>query len=98
MTPREQVEYSELRATIRERGTARVWVFVVGMVAWGALTTATSALAPTPVATLLPLLVVASAFEAAVAPHVGVERVGPYLQALHDDGRTGRGGAHAALG
>lgn len=84
MTSREQVEYSELRATIRERGTARVWLFAVGMVAWGALAVATSALAVTPVATLVPLVVVASVFEAVFALHVGVERVGRYLQAFYE--------------
>ena len=30
MTARELEEYRALRATIRERGTARVWIFVVG--------------------------------------------------------------------
>ena len=98
MTPREQVEYSELRATIRERGTARVWVFVVGMAAWGALATATSALAATPVATLLPLLVVASAFEAVFALHVGVERIGRYLQAFYETEGSGPRWEHAAIG
>ena len=45
MTLAEQEEYRSLRATIRERGTARVWVFVGGIVAWAALITATAALA-----------------------------------------------------
>ena len=33
MTTREQDEYTELRATIRQRGTARVWIFVGGIAA-----------------------------------------------------------------
>jgi len=98
MTPREQVEYSELRATIRERGTARVWIFVVGMVAWGGLATATSALAATPVATLLPLLVAASAFEAVFALHVGVERIGRYLQVFYERDAGEARWEHAAMG
>ena len=85
MTPREQEEYTALRTTIRERGTARIWVFVVGTAAWSALTVATAALAPTPIATLLPLLILAAAFEAVFALHVGVERIGRYLQVFHDD-------------
>ena len=97
MTPREQVEYRELRATIRERGTTRVWVFAVGIVAWGALATATSALAATPVATLLPLLVVASIFEAVFALHVGVERVGRYVQVFHEAGEGDARWEHAAM-
>ncbi len=84
MTGRAHEEYKELRATIRERGTARIWVFAGGIVAWAALTVATAALASTPVATLLPLLVLASVFEAVFALHVGVERVGRYLQVFHE--------------
>src|SRR5947208_14124487 len=37
MTARELEEYRALRATIRERGTARVWIFVVGFGLWGGL-------------------------------------------------------------
>jgi hypothetical protein len=84
MTVHEQGEYSALRATIRERGTARVCIFTGGIVAWAALTIATAALAPLPVATLLPLLVLASVFEAVYALHVGVERVGRYLQVFYE--------------
>jgi len=85
MTPREQEEYSALRTTIRERGTARMWIFVVGIIAWAALTTAAAALASTPLAVLLPLLVLAATFEAVFALHVGVERIGRYLQVAHAD-------------
>ena len=79
-----QNEYTELRATIRQRGTARVWIFVAGITAWAAVTIATTALSSTPVATLLPLLVLASVFEAVFALHVGVERIGRYLQVFHE--------------
>jgi hypothetical protein len=80
MAPAQQEEYRSLRDTIRERGTARVWVFLVGIVAWAALVTATAALATLPVATLLPLLVLTAVFEAVLSLHVGVERVGRYIQ------------------
>jgi hypothetical protein len=87
MTDRELEEYRTLRDTIRERGTARVWVFLAGLVAWGALTTATAALASLPVATFLPLLVLAATFEAVFSLHVGVERIGRYVQVfLENDG------------
>jgi hypothetical protein len=86
MTEREQVEYRALRATIRERGTARVYIFAGGIAAWGALVVATAALASTPLATLLPLLVLAGVFEAVLALHVGVERVGRYIQVFHETG------------
>ena len=84
MTVSEQAEYSALRATIRERGTARVFVFAGGIAAWAAAAIATAALAPAPVSTLLPLLVLASVFEAIFALHVGVERIGRYLQVFHE--------------
>ena len=90
MTAREQDEYSALRATIRERGTARVCIFAGGIAAWAAAAIATAALASTPVATLLPLLVLAAVFEAVFALHVGVERIGRYLQVFHETDRPTR--------
>jgi hypothetical protein len=89
MTGRELDEYRELRATIRQRGTARVWAFVVGIAMWAAATIATTALASTPIATLLPLLVLASIFEAVFALHVGVERIGRYIQVFHEPAGAG---------
>ena len=85
MTARDQEEYIALRATIRERGTVRVWIFVVGVIGWAALTVVTAALASPPVVVLLPLLVLALTFEAVCALHVGVERIGRYLQVFHED-------------
>jgi hypothetical protein len=85
MTGPEQDQYRALRDTIRERGTARVWMFVVGVLAWCALAVATAALIAPPVATLLPLLALAATFEAVYALHVGVERVGRYLEVFFDD-------------
>src|SRR5439155_3058751 len=75
MTGRDAEEYRALRATIRERGTTRVWLFVVGLAVWAALVVATAALAALPIATLLPLLLLAAVFEAVFALHVGVERI-----------------------
>lgn len=84
MTPRELEEYRALRATIRERGTARVWIFVVGMGIWAGLVIGTAALASLPEATLLPLLTLAGVFEAIFALHTGVERVGRYIQVFYE--------------
>src|SRR4051812_37657438 len=99
MTEREQVEYSALRATIRERGTARVYIFAGGVAAWGGLAVATAALASTPLSTLLPLLVLAAAFESVFALHVVVERIGRYLQVFHETGAdsAAAGWEHAAM-
>ena len=85
MTHRELEEYRALRDTIGQRGTTRIWVFLAGLIAWAALTVATAALAAVPVATLLPLLVLAAAFEAVFSLHVGVERIGRYVQVFFED-------------
>ncbi len=84
MTPRELEEYRALRATIRQRGTARVWIVVAGLVAWSAEVVAMVVLGPPPAVSLVPLLVVAVTFESAFTLHVGVERIGRYLQVFHE--------------
>jgi hypothetical protein len=97
MTDRDQSEYVALRATIRERGTARVCIFALGIAAWAALTLATAALASAPIAVLLPLVVLAGIFEAVFALHVGVERIGRYLHVFHE-GQTGQAGQAGQAG
>jgi hypothetical protein len=92
----DQKEYIALRATIRERGTARIYLFAAGFAAWGALTLAAAAMASTPLVTLIPLLVLAALFEAIYALHVGVERIGRYIQVFHEDAPHS-GGAHVAM-
>jgi hypothetical protein len=94
MTSREVEEYRALRDTIRERSSARIWVFLAGLVGWGALTIATAALASLPVATFLPLLILAATFEGVFSLHVAVERIGRYIQVfLESDG----GWEHVAM-
>src|SRR5258708_7491834 len=44
-----------------------------------------AALAPLPVAPFLPLLVLAVTFEAIFSLHVGIERIGRYLQVFHEE-------------
>src|SRR5437762_10308834 len=85
VTASEQEQYRALRATIRERGTARVCVFVGGVAVWAALTVTIGAVSSPPIATLVPLLVLAATFEAVYALHVVVERVGRYLAVFFDD-------------
>ncbi len=84
MNPRELEEYRALRSTILARGTARVWVFVAGIVSWSALVIAVASLASLPVATLLPLLALAAVFEAVFTLHTGIERVGRYIQVFYE--------------
>ncbi|HZR25036.1 MAG TPA: hypothetical protein VFA59_15690 [Vicinamibacterales bacterium] len=88
MTDRELEEYRQLRSTIRERGTARVWIFAVGTVSWAALAIATVALTATPLGTLVPLMVLAAVFEAVYALHIGVERIGRYLHVFFEGSDT----------
>jgi hypothetical protein len=97
MTPRELEEFRELRATVRERGTARIWVFLGGMIGWGALTIATASLAALPIATFLPLLILATTFEAVFSLHVTVERIGRYIQVFLEDDESRRGWEHVAM-
>jgi hypothetical protein len=73
-------EYAALRATIRERGTVRVLLFIAVLGLWGGLVVATAAAITLPVAALIPLIVLAGGFEGIAALHIGVERVGRYLQ------------------
>jgi len=85
VTPREQEEYTALRATIRERGTTRPWVALAGLAGWAALVAANTALASPPVGSIVPLVVLATAFECVFALHIGVERIGRYLQVFYED-------------
>src|SRR3954467_13070561 len=70
VTPCEHEEYSALRATIRERGTARPWLAFRGVASWAALVVATTALAMPPVGAIVPLAVLAAAFEGVFALHI----------------------------
>lgn len=85
MTPYEDQQYTALRTTIRERGTARIWIFVVGLIAWAGIAVLALMLTALPFAALFPLLVLAATFEGVYALHVGVERIGRYLQVYCED-------------
>jgi hypothetical protein len=97
MTAREIEEYRALRDTIRERSTVRVWIVLVGLSAWGALTVATGTRADLPVSTLLPLLILSATFEIVFSLHTGVERVGRYVQVFFESETTDRGWEHQAM-
>ena len=96
MTAPDQTEYRELRATIRERGTARTWYFLIAIIAWAALTITIAALAAPPLSALVTLVVLVAGFEAVFAVHVGVERIGRYVQVAYED--VSAGWEHAAMG
>lgn len=85
MTAQEVAEFTELRATIRQRVTQRLWLFVVTLGLWAAATMTIAAFTTLPVAALLPLLLLAGGFETIVQLHTGVERIGRYLQVFYDE-------------
>ena len=95
---RHKEEYAALRATIRERGTARMLLLPVVFIGWGAAAIATAAVISEPLDTLVPLLILAAGFQAIFALHANVERVGRYLQAFHELDGDGWEGVAMAYG
>jgi hypothetical protein len=57
----------------------------VTFMAWAATAVATAAVITVALSTLVPLLVLAAGFEAVLALHVNVERIGRYLQVFHEE-------------
>jgi hypothetical protein len=80
----QQAEYSALRATIRQRGTARMVLVPLTFVGWAGTAVATAAVITVALSTLVPLLVLAAGFEAIFALHMNVERIGRYLEVFHE--------------
>jgi hypothetical protein len=78
-------EYAVLRHTIAARGTVRMVLLPVTMVAWGALALIVLTFADAPMAALYPLAVLVGGFESIHALHVGVERIGRYLQVYYEN-------------
>jgi hypothetical protein len=87
-----QEEFAALRATIRERGTVRAITFLVTLIAWAALLLYFEVSGPRNIlGTLLSLLVLAGGFEAVFQIHLGVERVGRYLQVEYEEAAADKG-------
>lgn len=84
-------EYRALRATIRERGSIRISLAVFGLAAWGGLSLAVAVETLPAWAVLVPLLVLSLTFETVFALHVGVERIGRYVQVFYEE-EAGRDG------
>jgi fatty acid desaturase len=94
VSTREDSEYQALRATIRERGTARMVLLPIAIGLWAAAAIATTAVVALPIAALGPLVVLAAGFESIYTLHLNVERIGRYLQVFHE--RDG-GWEHVAM-
>ncbi len=84
-------EYKALRATIRERGSLRFLVAAITFSVWAAAAIAIAAYVVIPMFAVAPLVVLAAGFEITFAIHVGVERIGRFVQLRYEsiDGPAG---------
>ncbi len=80
-----RAEYEALRATIRERGSVRLCIILIGLAAWGALAIGLWAAGAERAVTLVPLLMLAATFEISFFIHTGVERTGRYIQVYYEE-------------
>src|SRR5262245_45823369 len=69
----------------------------MGTIGWAAVALATTAVAATPLLTLIPLLVLATTFEITFALHTGVERIGRYIQVFFEDQTGGAAWEHRIM-
>jgi hypothetical protein len=90
-------EYRALRATIRQRGSIRLIIASLTFSAWAAAILIVTALSTIPLVGLVPLIVLAAGFEIVFALHVGVERIGRYLQLHYEQTSEGPFWEHTAM-
>lgn len=89
MVTKKDDEFRVLRATIQQRGTARMVVLPIVFIGWAGTAVATAAVITVAISTLVPLLILVAGFEAVFALHVNVERIGRYIQVFHEqDGES----------
>src|SRR5688572_20024462 len=79
-------EFTALRSAISARGTTRIVIAAVTIGVWAALTAVLVLVSDLPLAVLIPFAVLVGGFEAVHALHVGVERIGRYLQVYYEEG------------
>ena len=80
-------EFAVLRQTIASRGTVRVVLVPVTFISWALVAALMPSTGARPLAELSPLFslgILAAGFEAIHALHVGVERIGRYLQVYYE--------------
>ena len=82
-------EFIALRRTIASRGTARIILLPVTLIAWSALTCTLLFVSDLPIASLFSLAIIVGGFEAIHALHVGVERIGRYVQVYYESSESG---------
>lgn len=78
-------EFEALRQTIRSRGGARPLVVLAGVSAWAGILVVVLAWLPNPLASVVPLVVLLATFEVVRALHLGVERIGRYIQVFFEE-------------
>lgn len=83
MTIRE-AEFTALRQTIAARGTARVVLAAAIVVAWSLLALLQGLYSDLPLLAVIPLTVLIAGVEAVWVLHVGVERIGRFLQLTYE--------------
>ena len=88
-----EAEYSALRSTIAARGTVRVVLLPVTIAAWAVTAIAILLVGllegEWPLAVLFTLAILVAGFEAIHALHVGVERIGRYVQVYYETAPDG---------
>jgi hypothetical protein len=77
-------EYRALRNTIRERGSLRHLTTTITFSVWAATMLWVAGSFTGPAAFVVPLVMLAAGFEVGFALHVGVERVGRFLQVRYE--------------
>jgi hypothetical protein len=82
-------EFSVLRSTIASRGTVRMVLLPVTFIGWSLVASGMLLYGTLPVASLFSLAILVAGFEAIHALHVGVERIGRYVQVYYESGGDG---------
>jgi hypothetical protein len=90
-------EYEALRATIRERGTLRMWAILGGLTAWGVLAIALLIANLQGAVSLVPFVILAATFEINFFIHTGVERIGRYVQVFFEESSNAVGWETTAM-
>jgi hypothetical protein len=84
-----ELEFAALRQTIAARGTMRVALALIALLSWAILATVLMLFSDLPVAAMFSLAVLTAGFEAIHALHVGVERIGRYIQVYYEASNGG---------
>ncbi len=89
MDPLSVAEYRALRATIQARGGLRLALSIAGLAAWAAILVAVLVWLSNPIAGSIPLVLLVATFEVNRMFHVGVERIGRFLQVFYENRADG---------